>query len=310
MRTKNKMPELTKKDIDKFWSRVAITANPKECWDWQRRKDSFGYGEFDVKQKKYKAHRIAYFLATKVDPGQLCVLHHCDRPSCTNFSHLFIGTDADNIRDMWAKGRHAKPVDFWRGRVAPKGEDNPASKLSESQVYEIVNLYSGGKETLKSLAKKYNVTFHTVHKVVTGKNWKYLNIGLNKEQSKSVISENCSGKLTVDDVKKIKTHPYTSWAVVKELAKEYNVVPATIHFILIGKTWKHVLLSDEKGSPYYLHCRPTPKINDTIALNIRKEYGVGNTTSRKLAAKFNVDKKTIMDIVHFKTWKHVKVDNN
>lgn len=36
----------TTKQIERFWSKVAITDDPDACWEWQAGKDKDGYGIF------------------------------------------------------------------------------------------------------------------------------------------------------------------------------------------------------------------------------------------------------------------------
>src|SRR6516165_9709222 len=50
-------------------------------------------------------HRAAWVVYRGPIPKGMCVLHTCDTPSCINPSHLFLGSQVDNVRDMIAKGR-------------------------------------------------------------------------------------------------------------------------------------------------------------------------------------------------------------
>jgi hypothetical protein len=51
------------------------------------------------------AHRVAWELYHGPIPDDMCVLHRCDTPRCVAEAHLFLGSKADNSRDMIAKGR-------------------------------------------------------------------------------------------------------------------------------------------------------------------------------------------------------------
>ncbi len=82
------------------------------CWLWSAAKYPRGYGMVnlgrDMRGKQFTtyAHRVAYVLANgPIEPGQV-VMHTCDVPSCVNPSHLAIGSQGDNIRDCFAKGRN------------------------------------------------------------------------------------------------------------------------------------------------------------------------------------------------------------
>lgn len=104
------IPKLNQTAIDRFWNKVAITADFEKCWVWQGSFRRRGYGRFAVtvetnKDKSFAAHRIAYYLHYKIDPIGSIILHKCDNPSCVNPRHLRIGTNEENTEDMMSKGR-------------------------------------------------------------------------------------------------------------------------------------------------------------------------------------------------------------
>src|SRR4029077_19707477 len=100
---------------DRFWTKVR-RGNDGECWEWTAYKSPKGYGRFQVGGivGPRFAHRLSYEAHIGRIPEGLFVLHRCDNPACVNPDHLWLGSKADNNRDMTDKGR--------RRSNPPKGE--------------------------------------------------------------------------------------------------------------------------------------------------------------------------------------------
>lgn len=97
-------------DLDTRFESKVDRSNADGCWIWTGAPDKDGYGFLmvrpgDGKVSVVKAHRMAYEREYGPIPSGLCVLHRCDNPACVRPSHLFLGTQLDNLADMRAKGR-------------------------------------------------------------------------------------------------------------------------------------------------------------------------------------------------------------
>ena len=144
----------------RFWARVDVGSLDR-CWEWQWGRQKAGYGTIAIAGYDYGAHRIAYLLANGSIPAGLCVLHRCDNPPCCNPSHLFVGTKADNVTDMHAKGR---------GNV---GSVNGQSKLNEEKVALIRSRVAAGEKQIH-LSAEFGITSGTMSHLIARKTWRHV----------------------------------------------------------------------------------------------------------------------------------------
>jgi hypothetical protein len=154
------MIEFTDAFLERFWSKVEKTEGG--CWNWMGIKDRKGYGVTSKKTQHIRCHRMSYRIAYGDFPNNLHVLHKCDNPSCVNPSHLFLGTNADNMKDKCMKGRQAN------------GERSGGGKITKPQVIAIRELYK--TMSTSQIAKQFNVSYSAIRSIVVGKTWKHLPI--------------------------------------------------------------------------------------------------------------------------------------
>lgn len=103
-------PHGKRQPLEDFWCRADSSEGPHHCWIWRGAVTApMGYGNVKVDGRNIGAHRRAWELAHGPIPEGMFVLHRCDNPPCVNPAHLFLGTHADNMADMKAKGRVRKP---------------------------------------------------------------------------------------------------------------------------------------------------------------------------------------------------------
>lgn len=149
---------------ENFWPYVDSLSGASSCWPWTKLKNKAGYGIVHVPRSrggnKLLAHRVAFLLGREDIPDNMCVLHTCDNPPCCNPDHLKIGTQADNLRDMFNKGRA-------RSRSL-SGERHGRSKITDKELAEAKLLYSAGGVTQSALAERFGLTVQHMHRLLRG----------------------------------------------------------------------------------------------------------------------------------------------
>lgn len=97
---------------DRLWRQVDRRGE-EECWPWLGVSLLKGYGFIGRGGRgagKLLAHRAAWEVTFGSIPESdgyhgTVVMHTCDNRLCCNPKHLRLGTQAENVRDMDAKGR-------------------------------------------------------------------------------------------------------------------------------------------------------------------------------------------------------------
>lgn len=142
-------------------TRMAARTSPEPnsgCWLWFGARCMQGYGRIMVGGAMTSTHRAAWVLANGPIPPGLCVCHRCDNRLCVNPRHLFVGTIADNNRDMATKKR------------STLGERNWAAKLSAGDVVAIRK----SPETEGVIARRFGVSASTVNAIRRRELWRHI----------------------------------------------------------------------------------------------------------------------------------------
>lgn len=165
-----------------FWSKAAISEG---CWEWQYGKDNNGYGQswmvLDGKTLAVRAHRVGWMQIHGFIPTDIFVLHDCpggnDNPACIRPTHLFLGTQRDNMLDRDRKGRHPRKLhpELFINTIVGK-VDGRGRLLTPGEVAEIKRLHFVDGVRQIHIAQQLGLHRQQVNHIVTGRTWKEIEV--------------------------------------------------------------------------------------------------------------------------------------
>lgn len=132
--------------------------HPSGCAIWTGAKNKKGYGRFFYKGRNRRAHTVSWEFSNGPIPAGKKVCHDCDNRACVDENHLFLGTTADNNRDMHEKGR----------ANCPRGETHPNAKLTAADVAVV----RSSDLSTSQLAKRFGVTYKAIDFIRKGVSWR------------------------------------------------------------------------------------------------------------------------------------------
>jgi HNH endonuclease len=126
------------------------------CVIWTGALETNGYGIAHIRGKLYRLNRLMlmFSLGRPLKEG-MNANHKCHNAACCRAEHLYEGTQAQNMREMFARG-------LWH---------NGRTLLTEVEVSHIRYFLERGWSSAE-LALRYNVNTGTIYNIKAHTNWK------------------------------------------------------------------------------------------------------------------------------------------
>ena len=136
-----------------FLRKIAMFPDENGCLNWQGSTRG-GYGRFRVNSSVIDAHRVAWALKHNRWPTEY-ICHRCDIKSCVNPTHLYEGSQHQNMID--------------KSYRTPR---NNALRFIPQEVLEVREMLVS--MTQREVARIFEVDQSTISRINTGSNWSHL----------------------------------------------------------------------------------------------------------------------------------------
>ena len=151
------------------------------------------------------------------NPENKAIVNHLDgNPSNNRLDNLEWTTISENVRHAYETG------------LAKRGEDSVVSKLTEADVFKIIQCMKDG-DTVAQTARLFKMSSAAISNIWNGNTWKH--IKRDKPETK-----NYKGKLKVTDIPVIRKM-FVEGKTNKQIADIYGIHPTSIYNIRFGKNW-------------------------------------------------------------------------
>lgn len=184
------------------------------------------------------------------------------------------------------------------------GENNPASKLSEDIVKQVLEHYYSSKISLAELGKLFNIA--NISNITLGNRWKHLDWYreelIKKYGNREKIKRDF---LSIEQAKQILEWYYSENKPIAEFSL-FDIRQGVIYSLIAGETFKELSTYKEELINKYGERKPR-KLNkldkETVKVILEKWYSLELPTIKSLKEAFNSNTNTIKAVILGRTWK-------
>lgn len=139
--------------------------------------------------KGYKVHRLVAlaFISNLENKSEI---NHIDGNKSNNITNnLEWSTRTENINHAYKLGLKKSKI----GEINTLGESNGYAKLTEKDIFDLIEHWNSGRYTQESLSKLYSVSRGCIKSILSRKTWKHLNLNITYSRNKKGGTNQCVG---------------------------------------------------------------------------------------------------------------------